>query len=192
MKKQKVIHPSIERLYAVAAGIGDNTPAKVTRRLNVSAQRLNNWEARGISQVGAVVAQGVYGCSAAWIVTGDGERNSREAAPESQSQLVRLDADMLAETHKACRKFAKRQGKVFSVETDPVRFLQVYLLRVKLPAQLSEDELMEFGATVQTIMTTTQGASNDGRSDGVPTAGTDEQDVAGGSRRGKAGPARRA
>lgn len=108
-----------------------------------------------------------------------------ETAPESQSQVVRLDADMLAETHKACRKFAERQGKEFSVETDPARFLQVYLVRVKLPAQLSEDELMELGATVQTIMTTPQGASTDGRSDGVPAVGADEQDVAGGGRRGK-------
>lgn len=133
--------------------------------------------------------EGKLGRERGWL---DQPQWSDGVAPGSQSQLVRLDADMLAETHKACRKFAHRQGKKFSVEADPARFLQVYLVRVKLPAQPSEDELMEFGATVQTIMTTPQGASEDGRSDGVPTAGTDEQDVAGGSRRGKAGPARRA
>lgn len=107
-----------------------------------------------------------------------------EAAPASHSHVVRLDENMLAETHKACRKFAERQHKKFSVETDPARFLQVYLARVKLQAKPSQDELMEFGAMVQTIMTTPQGAG-DGRNDGVSTTGTDEQDVAGGGRGGK-------
>jgi transcriptional regulator with XRE-family HTH domain len=118
-----------------------------------------------------------------WLETGKGPR---EAAPLGDSPSVRLDADMLAETYKACRIFADRQGRKFSMETDSARFLQVYLMRVKLPAQPSQDELIEFGASLATIMATPQGAAADGRNDGVPVIGTDEQNVAGGGRRRKA------
>ena len=177
MKKPGPIHASISRLYAVAADIGDNAPAKVARRLNVSAQTLNNWETRGISQAGAVAVQGVYGCSAAWIVTGNGDRRTPPESLADHSQVVRLDADMLAETHAACRRWAERQGKTYSMETHPARFLQVYLVRVKLSPRLSDDELMELGAAVQEIMTAPQGALN-GRTDGVPTTGTNGENVA--------------
>lgn len=121
-----------------------------------------------------------------WLETGKGSRDDVDTAPQSESQSPRLDADMLAETHKACRVFAERQGRQFSLEADPARFLQVYMMRAKLPARPSQDELIEFGASLATIMTMPQGANADGRNDGVPVTGTDEQGVARGGRRRKA------
>lgn len=69
---QKHIHPSIARLYEVANSADAKSPAQVARRLNVSPQVLNNWEARGISKDGSLLAQQVFGCNANWLVTGDG------------------------------------------------------------------------------------------------------------------------
>lgn len=62
------LHPSCARLYSVAAEIGDDAPAKVSARLNVSAQVLQNWESRGVSRDGALQAQAVYGCDANWLL----------------------------------------------------------------------------------------------------------------------------
>nr|WP_172624050.1 helix-turn-helix transcriptional regulator [Rhodanobacter glycinis] len=62
------LHPSCARLYSVAAEIGDDAPAKVSTRLNVSAQVLQNWEGRGVSKDGALQAQAVYGCDANWLL----------------------------------------------------------------------------------------------------------------------------
>lgn len=62
------IHPSVMRLYAVAAAApyGDDTPTKVAKRLNISIQTLHNWEdhRRGVSKQGALIAQQAYGCDA--------------------------------------------------------------------------------------------------------------------------------
>lgn len=116
-----------------------------------------------------------------YINTGDGLDEypwSAEGAQEHHSQLVRLDPEMLAETHKACRLFAERQGKAFSVETDPERFLQAYEMRASMSPSLSQDELIEFGSRLVSILTP-QGAGSDERSEGVPAAGTDERAVAG-------------
>lgn len=173
MKKPKVTHPSIKRLYAVASGIGDNAPAKVARRLNVSAARLNNWEARGISQAGAVIAQGVYGCSAAWIVTGNGERNSREAAPESQSHDVRLDPEIVSSAHKALKDMYALKKRVYH-EDDVARFLLLYDKYAMRKAGVPEAELL--GAGLDDIEMP-QGASSE-RNDGVPDAGANKRAVA--------------
>jgi transcriptional regulator with XRE-family HTH domain len=173
MKKPKAIHASIGRLYAVATETGDDTPAKVARRLNVSAQTLNNWETRGISQAGAVIAQGVYGCSAAWVVTGRGERSqARGTAPASHSQLVRLDPAMIAETHRALRLLEDKQDRIFSLENSDyaAQFVQLYRERVGMSAQPTVEEWVAYVRKLETI-TTPQGAS-DGRTDGVPTHGT--------------------
>jgi phage repressor protein C with HTH and peptisase S24 domain len=94
--------------------VGDDTQAKVARRLNVSAQTLNNWEARGISQAGSLTAQETYGCNAVWIMSGKGQQMAgpSEALPEDSGwsdilgvrQPAALGdgqaADEYAETHK--------------------------------------------------------------------------------------------
>src|SRR6185312_6137375 len=55
MEKTTPLHESTARLYRVARDVmGDDAPAKVARRINVSAQTLQNWEGRGVSQDGAL------------------------------------------------------------------------------------------------------------------------------------------
>lgn len=67
------MHPSMQRLYQAALAVsGDSIPADVARRMNTSQQRLYNWEARGISQEGAIEAERAYGVSPRWILDGSG------------------------------------------------------------------------------------------------------------------------
>lgn len=74
-------HPSIQKLYEHAATVmGDTSPAQVVRRMNISAQTLQNWEGRGISKDGALLAQAVYGVDANWLLG------------ETSSPVVRGDA----------------------------------------------------------------------------------------------------
>lgn len=66
-------HDSMQKLYTAAADHGDASPAQVARRLNVSAQVVQNWEVRGISKAGAMSAQRAYGVDANWLL---GEKSS--------------------------------------------------------------------------------------------------------------------
>lgn len=182
-----------QRMKRMRSRAGFRTQQAAASAIGCERGTVGMWEAPS-SAVSAVGSDYLLAVAAAYkvrpesinaAVPDDFPWSPAAPAPEGDLYHARLDEDMLAETHKACRKFAQRQGKTFSVETDPARFLHVYLLRVKLPSHLSEDELMEFGASVQTIMTTPQGASADGRSDGVSVTGADEQKVARGGRRRK-------
>jgi hypothetical protein len=172
-------HPSIERLYGIAADHGDRSPASVARRLNVSAQRLGNWETRGISKAGALDAQNCYGTDANWLRTGAGVRT----APQQQSQSLRLDPVKLSEVHRALREASRDAGKSFDIEreADSARLLQAYEIREKMPAKPSQEEWTRYGMRLATIMAT-QGAAADGRRDSVPTQGTDKGRMARGVR----------
>lgn len=102
------LHPSMRRLYEAAREHGDHQQADVARKLNISQQRLNNWDARGISKEGALAAQRVYGVSANWLrLEGDDALSDaasdwadilgvRQAAALGDGAL----ADEYAETHK--------------------------------------------------------------------------------------------
>lgn len=48
------------------------TFASIGRRLGVSAAVMTNWKDRGISLQGALDAQRVFGCSATWLLDGEG------------------------------------------------------------------------------------------------------------------------
>lgn len=56
------MQPSMVYLYKVASEKRQvNTPAAVGRVMKVSQQRLKNWENRGISKEGALLAQSIFG-----------------------------------------------------------------------------------------------------------------------------------
>jgi len=183
----KAIHASIRRLYSVASEVGDDAPAKVARRLNISAQTLNNWEARGISQSGALSAQDVYGCDAVWVMTGKGARvagvRDQKGTYAVHSQPLRLDPVMIAETHRALRELEQDEGRKFSLEdeTCAARFVLVYEMRTAMSARPTQDEWVQFGRKLAAIMTPTGG--DDGRGGGVPVEGTGTKKVAHGVRR---------
>ena len=68
----------MQRLYDAAEKLKRVTgQSAVAALLNESPQTLNNWELRGISQRGAIVAQKKIGCSATWIKNGDGEMHQQ-------------------------------------------------------------------------------------------------------------------
>jgi hypothetical protein len=166
-------HPSIERLYAVAAEHGDRSPAAVARRINVSPQRLGNWETRGISKAGALDAQECYGVDANWLRTGSGAKT----APQRQSQPLRFDPVMLAEVHQVLCELNKDAGKAFNVRlADAARLLQVYELRTRMSAKPSKEEWTQYGMRLAAIMAT-QGVANE-RGDNVPSEGTGKGHVA--------------
>jgi phage repressor protein C with HTH and peptisase S24 domain len=129
-------HPSIQKLYATASDHGDTSPAQVARRLNVSAQVVQNWETRGISKTGAMAAQRAYGIDANWLL---GEKaspsigapdpddsdwanikgyalavglgNSREAIEYAETHHLKFRADSLARKRLQPDKLAVLYGK---------------------------------------------------------------------------------
>ena len=72
----------MKRLYAAALALRQESgQSNVARLLNASPQTVKNWESRGISQSGAIKAQAVIGCDAAWITEGAGEMMGPAVAP---------------------------------------------------------------------------------------------------------------
>lgn len=67
------MHPTMSRLYLAAATKGISGQSELARKMNASPQRVNNWEARGISQEGANLAQASLGISSTWVLSGQGE-----------------------------------------------------------------------------------------------------------------------
>ena len=75
-----LMHPTTKRLYTAAAELrGIEGQSAVAQAMNVSPQRLNNWEERGISKDGMILAEQTIGCSALWLKTGTGEMAGRSA-----------------------------------------------------------------------------------------------------------------
>lgn len=66
------MHYSMARLYEAAKEKGVIGQSAVARSLNVSPQRVKNWESRGISEQGARLAQSVFGCNANALMTPPG------------------------------------------------------------------------------------------------------------------------
>ncbi|MFD2299403.1 S24 family peptidase [Paracidovorax citrulli] len=91
------MHESTARLYQAASEIRDVAgQSAVARLLGESPQNLKNWEVRGVSKAGALKAEELIGCSAAWVLTGDGpatrrgETTARPPSPESSVSVPQL------------------------------------------------------------------------------------------------------
>jgi len=69
------IQPTAARLYQAAEQLQDvQGQSAVARLLNVSPQVMKNWEARGVSEGGALLAQKIIGCDANWVLNGFGQK----------------------------------------------------------------------------------------------------------------------
>lgn len=68
------MHPSMQRLYRAAKQRDPSCERQVdiANAINESSQRVNNWEARGISKDGAIAAQKLLGISATYLLDGTG------------------------------------------------------------------------------------------------------------------------
>lgn len=62
--------------FAIMATNGDKEPvldwASLGLRLGVSSAVITNWKARGVSEAGAIQAERMLGCSAVWVLFGEG------------------------------------------------------------------------------------------------------------------------
>ncbi len=73
------MNPSMERLYKAALQLkGISGQSALAKALNASSQTVHNWEKRGVSQQGLVLAQRVIGCNSVWIETGAGTMSITE------------------------------------------------------------------------------------------------------------------
>lgn len=78
------MHETYERLMLAAKEMRDVTmPAAVARLLNTSQQVLKNWEKRGLSEGGALVAQRVIGCDANWLLGHTDQMASQAWKPDA-------------------------------------------------------------------------------------------------------------
>lgn len=78
------MHPSMNRLYEAAkAARGPTTQADLSRALNQSSQVLHNWEKRGVSKAGMLLAQHELGVNPAWISSGAAPMFVRDGSAES-------------------------------------------------------------------------------------------------------------
>lgn len=74
------IHASVERLYLAAREIRAVTgQSAVARLLDQTPQTVKNWEKRGISEGGALIAQRRIGCDANWLLDGRGAMTLTDA-----------------------------------------------------------------------------------------------------------------
>jgi hypothetical protein len=76
-------HESLTRLLEVAAEHQINGPAALARAMNESDQVVTNWGRRGVSKVGALNSQRLFGVSSTWILNGTEPKVI--AAPEFSS-----------------------------------------------------------------------------------------------------------
>lgn len=60
---EKVKHASLVRLLEVAGRHGINGHSALAAALDESEQVITNWAKRGVSSVGAIKAQRIFGCS---------------------------------------------------------------------------------------------------------------------------------
>ena len=158
------------RRQRIAALLDQYGKVGLSRIVDISADYL--WQmgkgigksARGVSDANAAKVETRLGKEPGWM-------DSDLSAPEGRSQALRLDPNMLAETHKALRELYQESGRVFSIEEEPARFVQVYQMRAGMSEEPSQDEWIKFGRKL--VVMPPQGATGDGRGDGVPAKGTD-------------------
>lgn len=88
MQGMSEIQPTTARLYEAADQMRDvRGQSAVARLLNVSPQVMKNWEARGVSEGGALLAQKIIGCDANWILSGVGEKKFVYSATDESKKV---------------------------------------------------------------------------------------------------------
>lgn len=98
-QKIAVMHETMKRLYVAANDLlGISGQTEVANVMNMSPQRLNNWEARGMSKQGMLEAERAIGCSAVWIESGKGPMASASRLSlSSDTQSASKSAESNAE-----------------------------------------------------------------------------------------------
>ncbi len=106
--------------YPTLAGI-ENGDQDSTTRLHVIAKAL--------------------GLRADWLETGKGAKEASEPAPDSVSQSVRLDPQMIADTAWALRTAYEEAGLVYNIEEEPERFVEMYVARMQMTQERTPNNM---------------------------------------------------
>lgn len=81
MLNMAVIHPSMLRLYSVSKV----EKSALADLLNVSPQRVRNWEIRGLSKEAALEAQRKFGCDSNWLLGVEPKYDTKPVRPSKMS-----------------------------------------------------------------------------------------------------------
>jgi transcriptional regulator with XRE-family HTH domain len=162
-----------DRLRNLRTSHGD-TQGTLANIAGVTKQAISKIELTGAIKSASTTLEPIarhYGVSLNWLLTGTGAKAS-DPAQLGQSQTARLTPAMIAETAKAVRVDEHRQGRRFSIETDEgaALFMHWLAVREQLPDVETLSNLLRMGGNFMP-----QGATEDGRSKGVSTTGTDEK-----------------
>lgn len=182
MDVTEIRRANVDMLVTAAGG-----PTEFGKRIERDQAQVSQWlSPTNPKPIGGRLAryiEGQLGHDRGWLDRP--QWTSAEDSSPSQSQPMRLDPEMLAETHRVLRELYHEHGRTYSLEEPAAaaRFVQVYAMRSAMPDQPSQDEWVQFGRKLAAI--TPQGAAN-GRDDGVPVEGTGAKRMAGGVRRRKA------
>lgn len=97
------MHESVTRLLDCARRATAAKPAShriegltdLGKAMGASSATITNWKARGVSADGALAAEGLFGCSAWWILHGKHPPSWKDAkaSPLTDELLARLAAD---------------------------------------------------------------------------------------------------
>lgn len=167
MNPMETIGDRVKRLRK-AKGVERKDLARDSGLSYTMVSDLESGKARSTTKLHRIAA--VLGVDVRYLETGKGVQD----APDSQySQPVRLDAKMIAETHRVLRELEHDEGRQYSIEETPELFVEVYAMRASMPVEPSQDQWVQFGRKLATIMSP-QGASTDERDDHLPakSAGT--------------------
>lgn len=176
------MEPWAKRIYSRMNDLG-RTQADLAKACGVKGASVSGWFGKGsrpakmLTGENVVMAARFLGVTAEWIITG---RGAPEAVLPSQSQLVQLDPDKVAETHAALSRSFHEVGIKYDIESDAARFVRAYQLRDAMPANPSRDEWVQYGQKLQEIIAP-QGAQPNGRNDGGAAHGAPAKGVARGA-----------
>ncbi len=114
-RRIQVMHDTMTRLYKAALELRQlTTPTDVAREMRQSQQTINNWERRGMSKQGMLLAQAEFGVSASWLDTGRGpmlhDAVQEDSMERDFAMLRRLDV-----------KASAGDGNLVFMETDKGR-----------------------------------------------------------------------
>lgn len=118
-----------------------------------------------------------------WLESGKGcmDMDGAEPAPGGVSQSVRFDLRMIANAAWAMGEAYAAKGRVFRLEEDQERFMQVYRLCLELADMTTPGNTAKLMAFVQGL-TESLGVEGEGRGNSEPPSGVHQSEVARGIR----------
>lgn len=155
----------IERIAAESGRVGPRSGAQTefAERIGKSPTYINQVAAeRPFKVIGSAMAREIE--KALHL-----ERGWLDNPHDSVSQPLRLDPGMLAETAKALRERGEAEGRRFSVEADPERFIRAYRMREELAGTSDASNVL---ALALRFADSERGPGSDRREHGVPPEGT--------------------